>query len=114
MLYTSITRTTELNNVYFIVDKKDNEKQTAVAIDKYFRNKIEGYMQQDVKAGRDMTACQFDEYIDLQWLKFCIGKHCGGCSNVLTLDIDDNYNISSDITAQRFTSSTKQYNSYVC
>jgi len=31
----------------------------------------------------------------------CINTRCGGCGNKLTLDIDDNYIVSSDITAQR-------------
>jgi hypothetical protein len=33
-----------------LCDKKDNDQQIAIAIDKYFRNKISCYEQQDMKA----------------------------------------------------------------
>ena len=45
---------------------------------------------------------QCDEYITIKWLKKCINSACGnGCGNILALDVDDNFIVSSDITAQR-------------
>ena len=92
----------ELNNVHFMIDKKHNEEQIERNINQYFRNKIQGYIEQDKKAGRDFNnVMQCDEYIDIKWLNKCINSVCGSCGNKLTLDVDDNFNVSSDITAQR-------------
>ena len=40
-------------------------------------------------------------YVTAEWLESCINKCCGGCGCILTFDIDDDKNVTSDITAQR-------------
>ena len=109
-LYTAITRTTEFDNVYFMIDKqftekqkKENEEKLEISINQYFRKKIQGYIQQDKNNNLDLNdVMQCDEYISLKWLKKCINSACSnGCGNILTVDADDNFNVSSNITAQR-------------
>ena len=68
----------------------------------YFDKKVCNYIKQDKNAGREINDC---EYINVNWLKKCINSSCGGCGNKLTLDIDDNLNVSSDINAQRIDNS---------
>ena len=63
---------------------------------------MSNYAKQDKAAGRDFLAdAQCGNYINVNWLKSCINTTCGCCGNKFTIDIDDNYNVSSDITAQR-------------
>ena len=38
-------------------------------------------------------------------MKSCINSWCGGCGNKFSLDIDDDLNVTSDITAQRIDNS---------
>ena len=90
---------------------------------KYFESKVYNYLQ-DVKAGRltrteqlNKWADGFDyvydydehKYVNVEWLNNCINKHCGGCGNKLTLDVDDKFNVSSDITAQRLDNNLLHY-----
>jgi hypothetical protein len=105
-LYTAITRATHFDNVYFMIDnkilEKDIKKKQDKAVWHYFDKKVNNYIKQDKKAGREIyDYLQGDKYINIKWLKNCINKCCGGCGNKFTLDIDDNLNVSSDITAQR-------------
>ena len=105
-LYTAITRATHFNNVYFMIDnkilEKDIKKKQDKAVWHYFDKKVSNYMKQDKKAGREIKSyLECDKYINIKWLKNCINSCCGGCGNNFSLDIDDNFNVSSDITAQR-------------
>ena len=108
--YTAITRATHFDNVYFMVSdktfQKDIETKQNKAIWHYFKNKVSNYMKQDKNAGRDIyDYVQCDRYITVNWLKSCINERCGCCGNKFTIDIDDDYNVSSDITAQRIDNS---------
>jgi hypothetical protein len=111
--YTAITRATHFDNVYFMVNKKiikeqeeakkkeEETKQNKATI-QYFKNKVSNYMKQDKAAGKDFRADVEDRnYITPRWLMNCINTSCGGCGNKFTHDIDENYNVKSDITAQR-------------
>ena len=59
-LYTAITRATELNNVYFMINDKDyedvhiitDEELKATKIRNYFHRKTVRYADADFKAGR--------------------------------------------------------------
>ena len=53
----------------------------------------------------------YDEnnYVNVEWLRKCIGSCCGGCGNHLTLELIDDTMISSDITAQRLDNSLPHY-----
>ena len=63
-------------------------------------------MKQDREAGREFRDdYECGNYVSIRWLKRCINKCCGGCGNEFTLDIDDNLNVTSDITAQRIDNS---------
>ena len=136
-LYTAITRATHFDNVYFMVKKiqpfqpvqpvkkelSDEEFQNR-KINSYFENKIRRYIKQDYEAGRitrteqlnkcgDGIECVYhydkDNYVNVEWLRKCIGICCGGCGNNLTLDIDDDNFVSSDITAQRLDNTLPHY-----
>ena len=109
-LYTSITRATHFDNVYFMIDdkilKKDIEDKQDKAIWDYFDKKVRNYIKQDREARRDFwSEWECGNYVNPRWLKNCINKCCGGCGNKFTLDIDDDLNITSDITAQRIDNS---------
>jgi len=64
------------------------------------------YIKQDREAGREIRDYfECNKYINISWLKNCINRCCGGFGNKFTLDIDDNLNVTSDITAQRIDNS---------
>jgi hypothetical protein len=93
-IWTSITRATDLNNVWFY---EYNEKPENISnIKSYFNKKIEGYKLQDSKANRNIT----DNYVNVDWLMKCINKRCTHCGCNLELSFDNGFP-SSNITAQR-------------
>ena len=86
-----------------IYNKEQQHKITA-----YFEHKCIGYKSQDLDAGRLVK--QTDEpFVDVKWLENCIGKHCGGCGCNMSFNIDDQFNVSSDITAQRLDNALPHY-----
>ena len=107
-LYTAITRATDLDNVHFMI-KDENDKENRLKEQKikhYFEQKCLGYIEQDNAKNRPMNE---QDYVNVKWLENCVGKCCGGCGCNLTLDIDDNYYVESDITAQRLDNSIPHY-----
>jgi hypothetical protein len=107
-LYTAITRATDLDNVHFMI-KDENVKENRLKEQKikhYFEQKCLGYIEQDNAKNRPMNE---QDYVNVKWLENCVGKCCGGCGCNLTLDIDDNYYVESDITAQRLDNSLPHY-----
>ena len=54
-LYTSITRATHFDNVYFMIDNKvDAKKKQDKALMEYFNKKVCNYIKQDKNAGREI------------------------------------------------------------
>ena len=87
------------------VEKIQQQKKMST----YFEHKCLGYISQDLDGGR-LSKKQTDEpFVDVKWLTNCIGKHCGGCGCNLFLDFDEEFNVSSDITAQRLDNAIPHY-----
>ncbi len=126
-LYTAITRTTDLNNVYFMVNKNFNTKQNddleTKALKNYFEGKIYNYLQQDFKAGRITRTEQIyddgmkyiydydkNNFVNFEWLENSINKKCGCCGNGFNLEFYEDYPfVSSDLTAQRLDNNLPHY-----
>lgn len=55
-LYTAITRCIDLNNVSCFENIEAEQDRVEQKVLNYFKNKIEGYGQQDRKAGRELNS----------------------------------------------------------
>ena len=99
-LYTAITRATELKNVVFYNYTEDVKEK--YWLDTYLTKKIDGYIAQDMAAGRLVGQ---SKYITKGWLKDCFGKSCQHCGDCLMYECDENYRITSNLTAQRIDNS---------
>ena len=85
-LYTSVTRATELKNVFFFNPKDSSHDFDEEILDKYLAEKVENYKKQDHNHGRVIT----DNYITPDWLKAQFGKVCHDSviASVLILKMD--------------------------
>jgi hypothetical protein len=94
-IWTSLTRCTELNKVYFwdYEEKQENVRKMT----EYFEAKIHRYKGQDLKAGRTFDA---SEYIDVEWLKKRMGKACCRCGDAFGYELIDKKPVCN-LTAQR-------------
>ena len=127
-LYTAITRATDLSNVFFMISEKDekaeantevdeNEKWRQRKITSYFQQKVGHYTHQDLQSGRlkqisedGGLRCDFKEqFVNVEWLQNCINKCCGGCGCTFYFDVDDDFRVESDITAQRLDNAIPHY-----
>jgi hypothetical protein len=130
-LYTAITRATDLSNVYFMISDKDEKTETITEVDEdekwrqrkiksYFEQKVGRYSRQDLEAGRlnqistenGLRYEHKEEFVNVEWLKNCIGKRCGGCGcdfSFEVIDVDDDVKVESDITAQRLDNAIPHY-----
>jgi hypothetical protein len=95
-LYTSVTRATELKNVYFYDPKVATAEYDEAVLDKYLAKKVDNYKRQDCQHGRQLV----DNYVTTDWLKSCFGKNCSGCGDVLRFEII-NGKVDSMLTADR-------------
>ena len=84
-LWTSLTRATDYNNVYFFNNDSIDDKMQYNQIINYFKNKIDGYKQQDARrlaSIRDMKQSRSitgDNYIDVKWCMDRMRGTCGKC-----------------------------------
>ena len=74
--YTAITRATDFNNVSFYLNTEAEQERTEQKLIQYFKNKIEGYKQQDMKANRELN---LDNYVDVDWCMDRLRGTCGKC-----------------------------------
>ena len=93
-LYTSVTRATELKNVFFFTEPKTDYDETV--LDKYLTRKVENYKKQDLQHGRPVT----ENYVTESWLKAQFGKVCHDCGDCFRFDIKDG-KVDSNLTADR-------------
>jgi hypothetical protein len=91
-----------------ISDKDEKAEVKHKSIASYFADKVLKYKQQDLKANR-FTTQTTETFVNVQWLENCINKCCGGCGCNLSIDVDDNFKVESDITAQRLDNSLPHY-----
>ena len=88
-LYTSLTRSTDLNKVKFYVrpkDEDDADELTEEKLIRYLEKKISSYKIQDRKANREIDE---NKYIDVQWLFERMSSRCNRCSCEFEFDIQN-------------------------
>lgn len=94
--YVALTRAVDFNKVRFYkyeVEPEISKKE----MKQYFKTKIDGYKQQDLKAGRVIDG---KEYIDEDWLMSKIGHWCPECHEPFVFEKVNGYT-ASNLTAQR-------------
>ena len=96
-LWCSITRCRDFNNVYFFKNKECEEDMFKSLVINYFKNKVEGYKQQDRVAKREIDE---EQYIDENWCLKYFKSCCQNCGIKFNLDTRGG-KISSNFTAQR-------------
>eukprot|EP00438_Fugacium_kawagutii_P000596 Skav236168 [mRNA] locus=scaffold298:273670:276849:+ [translate_table: standard] len=102
--YTALTRSRDFNKVKFYkyeVEPAISKKE----MKQYFKNKVDGYKQQDLKAGRMINE---REYIDEEWLMSKIGQWCPECHEPFTFEKICGYTTST-LTAQRLENEEGHY-----
>ena len=114
-LWTAITRAKELDCIYFFMkDAKDtsNEKQEEETrlVKSYLKNKIKGYIAQDIKAKRLDDPERL--YVSADWLYNHFGHCCSSCGVTFSYDII-NGNVTSNLTANRIDNTEAHYNNNV-
>jgi hypothetical protein len=100
-LYTAITRARSLDKVTFFINSDDKRNQFKdFRITQYFKFKIENYKNQYKLKNREYKE---EEYISHSWFieKFEKNNYCKFCNNTFNLYLNDENNVSSDITADR-------------
>jgi len=101
-LWTAITRCRKLDNVYiYLHSDYEVEKFEDSKITQYFRFKVENYKVQDTKAKREINN---EDYINQDWIFNQIekyGTYCKFCNTNMTLYIDEENNVISNITVDR-------------
>lgn len=101
-LWTAITRSRKLDNVYiFIHSDSEVERFTDSRIKQYFRFKIDNYKVQDRKVNR---VWEDKDYITESWINSQIDKHgtyCKFCNKNFQLYVNENGTVESDITVDR-------------
>jgi len=99
-IYVSLTRNRNLNDIYIYEhSEKEIKALTKSKIKLYLKNKINGYINQDEIANRDIDE---DNYVDVDFILdlFNKNKYCNNCRGKYYLYINDG-NVYSNITIQR-------------
>jgi hypothetical protein len=87
--------------VTFFINSDDKRNQFKdFRITQYFKFKIENYKNQDKLKNREYKE---EEYISHEWfiLQFEKNNYCKFCNNTFNLYLNEENNVSSDITADR-------------
>ena len=77
-VWTALTRCVDFRKVKFYRNKDFDKVMEENMFKRYFENKIEGYKNQDRKAGREINE---DKYIDVEW---CLNRMKGTYQNCNT------------------------------
>ena len=96
-IYTAATRARQLNQIHFD-GGKDTFEERADLVTSYFKKKVDGYMQQDRKAGRIIDP---ETYVTVEWLEACCGKPCQNSCGDCLYACYWRGRVESNITAQR-------------
>ena len=94
-LWTAITRSRDLDKVFFYNGKCP--EYNLQLLPGYLKKKIDGYKDQDKKAGRKYDD---DKYITVDWLKSCFGKACCNCGDSFIFEVKYS-RPTSNLTADR-------------
>ena len=103
-VYTAITRARDLSRVKFYkyeVGPEISKKE----MKQYFKTKVDGYKQQDLKADREINEIG---YIDEEWLMSKIGQWCPECHEPLILEKVNGYT-TSNLIRQRLNNEEGRY-----
>ena len=87
-LYVAITRSTNLDNLQFVLlTDEEVQQSTSLKYLQYWKDKIEGYKNQDAMARRPIEET---EYLKTDWFQDILSKgtHCPRCQLVLFANID--------------------------
>ena len=95
--WTAITRARDLNRVKFYKYDADENDMSKLRVKTYFKNKVMSYIEQDERAGRDVSN---GNYVDEDFLIDLMNTQCQNCNEPLTIDFDEG-RIVSNITCQR-------------
>ena len=95
--WTAITRATDFNNVSFYENTEAEQDRVEQKLMSYFKNKVEGYKQQDRKASRELN---LDSYVDVDWCMDRLNGTCGKCGCDFYFETKKGV-ITSNFTAQR-------------
>ena len=100
-IWTALTRAKYLKNVQVF----EHSRHEVMSLRKswvklYLRNKVNGYKQQDKRAGREYVN---KDYIDVEWFKtqYRDNKSCPLCRAPFEVVIENDNNVTSNITADR-------------
>ena len=107
-IFTSLTRTTDLNRVKFFRYPENEEDKSKALVKQYFERKVLSYIQQDKKAGRDVDdgdgsldpSGRSRDYVDVDFLMKLMNTNCENCNEPLVIDFEDG-RIVSNISCQR-------------
>jgi len=102
-LYVALTRNPDLDNVFIYEQTPDEIKRMEIGqINRYFHEKINGYKQQDIKAGRMTKDEKKDDYIDIEWIfkKYHKCKTCPSCGEAFYYE-NSKTGLNSNFTIDR-------------
>ena len=103
--WTSITRCRDLNRVKFYKYDTDENDMSKIRVKTYLKNKVMNYIEQDERAGRDVSN---GNYVDEDFLIDLMNTQCQNCNEPLTIDFDEG-RIVSNITCQRIDCSQSHF-----
>ena len=96
-LWTSITRCVDFKNVSFYENSEAEQDRVEQQLKTYFKNKIEGYKQQDK---RNLREINLDNYVDVDWCMGRLSGTCGKCGCDFYFETKKG-NINSNFSCQR-------------
>ena len=99
-LYTAITRARDLSKVtIFIHSEKDVRALEHSKFKQYINNKIDGYVEQDKRAGRAIT----DDYVNWNWFEkeWELNQTCLHCNCNFEFSVNKDKEITSNLTFDR-------------
>ena len=96
-IWTALTRCVDFNNVYFFRNDDADDRMEHNQFINYLKNKVDGYKQQDLRAGRDLN---LDNYVDVEWCMERMRGTCGKCGCDFHIEKKKGF-MSSNFTAQR-------------
>ena len=103
--WTAITRARDLNRVKFYKYDADENDMSKIRVKTYLKNKVMSYIEQDERAGRDVSN---GNYVDEYFLIDLMNTQCQNCNEPLTIDFDEG-RIVSNITCQRLDNSQSHF-----
>ena len=103
-LYTSITRSKDLNRVKFYKyeitrDIKEHE------VERYFNQKVKQYKSQDIEAGRPINE---EDYVNVEWLMSQLKNRCTDCNEPFVVERVD-HKLTTNLSANRLNNEKAHY-----